>query len=417
MNTLTLAIRQLRRDLAAGEVRILLAALVLAVLAVSAVGFITDRAERALAIEANRLLGGDAMVRGDAPLDQALFAAADDNGLAHTQTIELRSMIRVGEAETARLQLGDLRAIGAGFPLRGRFRIALADGIEHDANGIPEPGTVWLSRAGADTLEARIGDVLALGEARFTLTALVMQEPDAVIDYFNVAPRVFLNLDDLASTGLMQEGSRARWRLVVAGEADAVERFTAAARAGLQRGQRVETIADARPEVRSALERAGRFLGLAALVAVTLAAIAVAMAARQYSQRHLSGVAVMRCLGAQQRTVTGIYLGELVLLGLLAGSIGVALAFVLQWAVGGWLAAMLKVSVPAASVWPGLRGMAVGLVVLLAFGAPPVLALRRVSALRVLRRDLGAVEPGAIAVSAAGLAGLAALVWWQADAG
>jgi len=142
-----------------------------------------------------------------------------------------------------------------------------------------------------------------------------------VIDYFNVAPKVFLNLDDLASTGLMQEGSRARWRLVVAGEAGAVERFIATARAGLQRGQRVETIADARPEVRSALERAGRFLGLAALVAVTLAAIAVAMAARQYSARHLQGVAVMRCLGAQQSTLVGIYLGELLLLGVLAGVI------------------------------------------------------------------------------------------------
>jgi len=92
----------------------------------------------------------------------------------------------------------------------------------------------------------------------------------------------------------------------------------------------------------------------------------------------------------------------------------VALAFALQWAVGGWLAAMLKTSIPAASVWPGVRGMAVGLVVLLAFGAPPVLALRRVSALRVLRRDLGEVEPSAVLVAAAGLAGLAALVWWQA---
>jgi len=122
----------------------------------------------------------------------------------------------------------------------------------------------------------------------------------------------------------------------------------------------------------------------------------------------------MRCLGAQQRTVTGIYLGELMLLGLLAGGVGVALAFALQWVVGGWLEAMLKVSVPAASIGPGLRGIAVGLVVLLAFAAPPVLALRRVSALRVLRRDLGAVEPGAVLVAAAGVSGLAALLWWQA---
>jgi len=411
---LTLAYRQLRRDFAAGEVRILLAALVLAVLAVSTVGFITDRAERTLAIEANHLLGGDAMVTGDTPLDEALLAAAHENGLAQTQTVGFRSMVRIGEAQSARLQLGDLRAVGKGFPLRGRFRITDADGVERDATGIPEPGAVWLSRSGAETLDARIGDVLTLGEARFTLTALVIQEPDAVIDYFNVAPKVFLNLDDLPSTGLMQEGSRARWRLIVAGQADAVERFIASAHAMLQRGQRVETIADARPEVRSALDRAGQFLGLAALIVVMLAAIAVAMAARQYSQRHLSDVAVMRCLGAQQRTVMGIYLGELTLLGFVAGGIGVALAFALQWAAGGWLAAMLNVSIPAASIWPGVRGMVVGLVVLLAFAAPPVLTLRRVPALRVLRRDLGVVEPSAVLVTAAGLGGLVALLWWQA---
>src|SRR5690606_20716866 len=167
--------------------------------------------------------------------------------------------------------------------------------------------------------------------------------PDASIDYFNVAPKAFLNLADLASTGLVQEGSRIRYRLVVAGDAAVVERFTATANTNLARGQRIETITDARPEVRSALDRAGRFLGLAALVSVVLAAVAVAMAARRHSERHLSGVAVMRCLGAQQRTLVGIHVGELLLLGLIACTVGIAIAFALQWSVAGWLGQALKV--------------------------------------------------------------------------
>lgn len=414
MRTLTLAWRQLRRDLAAGDIRILLSALVLAVVAVSAVGFVTDRAERALAMEANRLLGGDALVRGDAPVEGVVLEAAEAQGLQRTRTVELDSMIRVGEGADARLQLGDLRALGEGFPLRGVFRIVGADGTERDAASVPQPGTLWLSRAGAETLGARIGDDIGIGSRSFRLAALVAQEPDAAIDYFNVAPKAFLNLADLESTGLVQEGSRIRYRLVVAGEAAAVERFAAVARDNLGRGQRIETISDARPEVRSALDRAGRFLGLAALVSVILAAVAVAMAARRHSERHLSGVAVMRSLGAQQRTLVGIHVGELLLLGLIACTIGVAIAFALQWSIAGWLSQALKVDIPPASPWPALRGYGVGLVVLMAFGAPPVLALRRVPALRVLRRDLDGAEPSAWLVAAAGFGGLAALLWWQA---
>ena len=414
MRTARLAWTQLRRDLAAGEVRIMLAALVLAVVAVTAVGFVTDRAGRALAIEANRLLGGDAVLRSDSPIDGPAREAARAPGLQHADTVELDTMVRVGRGADAQLKLGELRAIGEGFPLRGEYRIAGADGVDRVARGVPAPGTLWMSRGGPDTLGARIGDSVGIGELELRLEALVLQEPDAALDYFNVAPKVFIHPGDLAATGLVQEGSRIRYRLVVAGDAAAVERFASVAKANLGRGQRIETITDARPEVRSALDRAGRFLGLAALVSVVLAAVAVAMAARRHSERHLSGVAVMRCLGAQQRTLVGIHVGELLLLGLIACSVGVAIAFVLQWSVAGWLAQALKVDIPPASLWPALRGYGVGLVVLLAFGAPPVLALRRVPALRVLRRDLDGAEPSAWIVALAGLGGLAGLLWWQA---
>jgi putative ABC transport system permease protein len=417
--TFTLAWRQLLRDLKSGDIRILLAALALAVFAVTAIGFVTDRAERALAIEANRLMGGDAVVRADAPITGLVRDAAKAPGLRHTETVELNSMIRVVRARSAQtdaesLRLGDLRALGAGFPLRGAFRVMDERGVERNAGAIPERGTVWMSRAGADTLGASIGDTVRLGDASLRLTALVAQEPDASMDYFNVAPKVFLNLSDLPATALVQEGSRVGYRLVVAGDAGPVERFVASARAALGRGQRLETIGQARPEIRSALDRAGRFLGLAAMVSVVLAAVAVAMAARRHSARHLSGAAVMRCLGASQRTLVGIHVGEMLLLGALASVIGIALAFVAQLALSDWLGRVLSLSIPPAGWLPALHGLGVGLVVLLAFGAPPVLALRRVSALRVLRRDLDATEPSAWLTAIAGIAGLGALLWWKA---
>lgn len=414
MNVGRLAWRQLRRDLVSGDIRILLAALVLAVIAVTAVGFVTDRAARALSQEANRLLGGDMVLRSDQPLPAMLSDAASSNGLRLSETRDLTSMLRIGEGNNERLQLGEVRALGKSYPLRGEFRIDIGDGVERVAEGTPEAGSAWLSRAGADRLGARIGDVVALGESRFRIAALVLQEPDAGVDYFSVAPKLFVSLDQLAATGLVQEGSRLRYRLAVAGDAPALSRFKRQVDVADVRGLRVETASDARPEIRSALDRAGRFLGLAALVSVVLAAVAVAMAARRHSERNLQAAAVMRCLGASQRTLVAIHVGELVLLGLLACGIGIAAAFLLQWGVGAWLATQLGVEIPPAAWLPAAEGLAVGMLVLLAFGAPPVLALRRVPALRVLRRDLDPTEPSAWLVAFAGLGGLAALLWWKA---
>jgi putative ABC transport system permease protein len=414
MNTLKLAWRQLRRDLNSGDIRILIAALMLAVVSVTAVGFITDRANRALLIEANRLMGGDAVVRGDAPITGAIRRASATPGLRSSEEISLDSMARIGEGDDAHLSLAELHALGPNFPLRGSFRLVDAHGVERDTATRPARGTVWLSRSGAGMLDATIGDIVHLGRSPLRITGLVAKEPNATLDYFNVSARVFMNTEDLPATGLVQQGSRVGYRLMVIGDASAVERFTTEAKASLARGQRLETAGQSNPEIRSALDRAGRFLGLAALVSVVLAAIAVAMAARRHSERHLSGAAVMRCLGASQRTLVGIHVGEMVLLGLMASGLGVAIAFVLQWAVGAWLAHLLKLSIPAAGWLPALQGWCVGMIVLLAFAAPPVLALRRVSALRVLRRDLDTTEPSAWLVAIAGLGGTAALLWWKA---
>ena len=406
-----MAWRQLRRDLAAGEIRILLAALLLAVMAVSAVGFLTDRAERGLAMEANRLLGGDAVLRADEPLSDSWRAAAAIPGLRQTETRGFPSMVRVGEA----LKLGDVRAIGAGFPLRGNFHVQMAaNAPEIIAHSIPARGSVWMSRAGAQALAAKIGDPVHVGASTLTLTALVTQEPDAALDVFSTGPKVFLNLADLPATGLEQEGSRITYRLIVAGEPSAVESFLATAKQHLGRGQRLETVADARPEIRSALDRAGRFLGLAALVSVVLAAVAVAMAARRHSARHLAGSAVMRCLGASQRTLVGIHVGELLMLGVIGSAVGVLCALALQSVAGAWLAQSLGLAIPPAGWRPAFEGFAVGLTVLFTFGVPPVLALRRVPALLVLRRDLDVGEPSAWVAGAVGLAGLAMLLWWKA---
>ena len=179
MNPLLLAWRQLRRDFASGDVRILFVALVLAVVAITSVGFVTERAERALAQEANRLLGGDVALRGDTPIDKTIRDAANAPGLRHADTLEFRSMLRVGEA----LQLGELRALDGHYPLRGEFRLVdRIGGPERGVQGGPARGTAWMSVAGAQTLNAKAGDTIRIGDADFRLAALIAVEPDAALD-------------------------------------------------------------------------------------------------------------------------------------------------------------------------------------------------------------------------------------------
>jgi putative ABC transport system permease protein len=411
MRWLRLAWRQTQRDLAAGEIRLMLMALMLAVMAVTAVGMITDRAETGLQQEANRLLGGDAALRADTPIPADVPAQAQALGLQHAQTASFPSMVQTGAA----VALADIRAVDARFPLRGEFEVQDGPGQDvRKTQGGPATGTLWLSADAARKLGVRLGEKVGVGNLQLRYAATLLREPDAALDYFNVAPKVLIAYADLDASGLVQNGSRIQYRMVVAGDAPAVKRFSAGLRAKLSRGQRLESADDARPEIRSALERADRFLSLAALVSLILAAVAIGLAARRHSARHLDASAVMRCLGASQGSIAFLQLGELFFLGLVGSGLGVAFAWLLQWGVGAWLSQAMGVVLPAAGWQPALAGFAVGFTVLTAFAVPPVLALRKVPALRVLRRDVPINEPSAWTVGLLGIGGLAALLWWKA---
>ena len=411
MKLIKLAWRQTWRDLAAGEIRLMLLALILAVMAVTAVGMITERAELGLQQEANRLLGGDAALRAATPIAASVSQRAEKLQLGVAQTASFPSMVQTGAA----VSLADIRAVDARYPLRGEFQIQRQANTEAErVQGGPETGTVWLSADAARKLGAAPGQSIGVGDAQLVYAATLLQEPDAAMDYFNVAPKVMIAFDDLPKTGLVQNGSRIQYRLVVAGDNAAVKQFVQQTRQQLTRGQRLESSEDARPEVRSALDRAGRFLSLAALVSLILAAVAIALAARRHSARHLDGSAVMRCLGASQSTIAALQLGELLFLGLVGSGIGIGLAWLLQAAVVSYLANAMGLALPPFGWQPVLAGFAIGFTVLTAFAVPPVLALRKVPALRVLRRDVPISEPSAWAVGLLGLSGLGAFLWWKA---
>ncbi len=418
MNVFTFALRMLRRDARAGELRLLVAALVVAIAALTAVGFFADRVSQALEREANQLLGADLLLIADHPWPPKMAADARERGLAVAETRTFPSMVTLGQGDGLRAQLAEIKAVSEGYPLRGSLRIAPErNAADSPAQGIPLPGTIWIDERLASALSAGAGDEISVGRKTLRVAAVLTLEPDRGVNFFSVAPRLLMNIVDLESTQLVQPGSRISYRLLLAGDLKSINALRTIVDKSLERGERIEDALNARPEIRRALERAQKFLGLSALLTVVLAAVAIALASRRYMQRHLDPCAVMRCLGATQGFLLRVYVGQFALLGVLSAVLGCAIGYLAHFALYAWLAQLLATALPQPGLMPALQGSVIGVLLLFGFSLPPLLQLKSVSTLRVLRREFskGALPPSRlIGGYALGFAALAGLMFWVA---
>ncbi|HWL28634.1 MAG TPA: FtsX-like permease family protein, partial [Burkholderiaceae bacterium] len=403
--------RALRRDWDSGELRLLILALVIAVAAVTSVGFLADRVGRALERDSAQMLGGDLALQADEPVPAAFIHQAETLGLDTALTLQFPSMAGKGEHN----QLVAIKAVSGKYPLRGQLRVSdAAAGGTIRTGEAPARGTVWVDPQVLGLLSASVGDTLTVGDADFRIAGIIVHEPDRGMQFVNVAPRVMLSQDDLPATGLVGTGSRVRYQLLAAGAPDPVLRYKGWLQDHMQRGQKLSTLETNRPEVQRALNRAHQFLVLVALLTVMIAAVAVALAARRFGVRHQDGIAIMRCLGASKRQLGMMLWVEFLLLALLASAAGSVLGYIVHEGLVSIVAAWLDTELPPASVLPALQGLVTGSLLLLGFALPPLAALRAVAPARVLRRDtaVGAVRrwPGRLL----GLASFFGLIVWIA---
>lgn len=412
IRTLKLAGRLLLRDWRAGELYLLALAIVIAVSSVTSVGFFTDRVRQVLEQQANELLGSDLLIASSEPIPADVIDAAQKSRLQVSLRVEFPSMVLAQDKN----QLASLKAVSENYPLRGSIKIASSTSAnEINAVGIPAPGTLWADAGLMRALNVGVGSVIQLGAADFKIAAILTSEPArAAGTVFIIAPTVIINATDLVKTQLIQPASRVRYNLLVAGDHTHIKSFRDLVEPKLKPGQRIEGIEDARPEIRNALERARQFLGLAALVSVMLAGVAIATATRRFITRHLDTCAIMRCFGAKQADVLWLFSLQIIALGLLAALLGCVLGYAGQWVLAEMLGPLVGAQLPTPSFRPVLFGMATGLLALLGFALPPLLHLRQVPTLRVLRRELGALPARSIGGYVLGLGALAILIVWQA---
>ena len=421
MAVLQAAWRSLWRDARAGELRLLLVAVCLGVAALSSVAFLANRLNAGLQRDAAQLLGGDAVVVSDQPPPDAFVQQARDAGLQVVSTLNFPTMARATQDKGGQSRLVALKAVNPGYPLRGRLQV-LQNEQAVDTRDIPAQGEVWVEAPLLEALALQVGDELLLGDGRLRVSRVLWAEPDRGAGFMNFAPRVMLNEQDLASTRLVQPASRITWRLAVVGPAAAVKAYTQWAEAQSKlpevRGVRIETLEAGRPEMRQTLDRAGKFLRLVALLAALLSAVAVALAARAFANRHLDDCAMLRVLGQSQRNIAWTYTLEFLAVGIVASLSGLCLGFGLHLVFVQLLAGLVETALPLPGWAPWGQGLGIGLTLMVAFGLPPVLQLASVPALRVIRRDVGRMQVASLSVLGLGLMGFAALLvsvsqdWW-----
>ncbi len=353
MTALRFALRGLRRDWRSGDLRLLAIALTLCVAAITAVGFFTERVEKALQRQGNLLLAADLVVESPEPLPTEFADHARSSGLETAQTLSFPSVV-MGSGSP---QLVQVKAVDAHYPLRGDLLLQDAvGGPTAAADGAPPGGRIWVEPRLVALLGAALGERVELGAVRFELERLVALEPDRGGNLFQLAPRVMMNRDDIPATGLVSPASRVQHRLLVAGTSAAVERFESWIRPRLPNTARVLTSADARPEFRAALEKGGRFLALASLICVLVAGAAIALSSRRLVERQASAVAIMRCLGASSRFLRNELSARLGLLLAVTTLLGSAAGFLAQWVLAALVGQWFSHDLPATGALPLLSG-------------------------------------------------------------
>ncbi len=401
------------RDWKSGELAVMGFALLVAVISLTAVGFFTSRVSATVNQQAGEVLAADLRLRSGRSIEPRYFEIGRQNGLQTAEVQSLPSVIFHGDTNA----LTTIRAVSATYPLRGRMKIADEPfGAARETNQIPGRGEVWVESRLLARLGAGIGTDLTIGALPLKVTQVLDYRPDQGSQFIDLAPSLILNLEDLPATELVQPGSRVNYVALFAGDPTQVVATKAALEAIKQPAERLVDISEASPQIRSAIDRAGRFLNLASLVSVLLAAVAVAMAARRYAARHLDSVALLKSMGASQRLVLQISVFELLLLAVAAAVIGTVIGYVAQEGIYLLLKDLVRGELPPPSMDAAWLGLVVSVAVLTGFALPPLLQLRFTPPARVLRKN---VEPPALRYSLVyGLAGgsiFLMLLWMARD--
>jgi putative ABC transport system permease protein len=407
MPELRFALRMFSRDWRSGELRILMLSLLVAIGGLTAITVVVDRIDRGMTRETSQILGADRVIRSPRPVADATLAHANEFGLDRSNSIRFGTMVVAGDE----FQLASVRAVDHRYPLAGNLRIAPQPSQPgQQVQGAPQSGNVWVSPRLLHALKISVNDRLVIGAQAFTVSGIIDIEPGRA-DFIDFAPSLIMPLSDVPATQVIQPGSRMSYRYDFAGSEDALAKFDQWSKTALDASERVVGAEENSPTIKSSLGRARSYLNLSGLLGLLLASVAIAIVSDRYTRRHFDHAALLRCIGVKQNRVLYIYCLILFIAAIIGTTLGIALGYVLQQLVVSFLADWLPEQIPPANAQAVGLGLAAGIMVVAGFALPGLLRIRRVTPMRILRKDLTPLPASAWLIMFSAFCALGLVMW------
>ena len=379
---LSQSLRLLHHELRRGELTIIFLAIVLAVATVFSLTGFSGQIKHAIVSNSTNTIGADRVLRMSSEVDSAILEKSQSLAIKSARKIETESMAFAGD----NMLLSELDAVSDTYPLRGELRVKTSlTQAESTVVNAPSPGSVWVEPSVLSRLNVEIGDIIEIGVAPLTIAGVVTDIPDRSYRAFIAGPTVILNIADMPKTELIQPGSRITYKYLFAGETDAIETFETWIKPQINETQRWYDAKAAQNRLSRILDTAEKFLSLASMLGIVLAAVAVAVASRRYGQRHQSTVSIFKALGASISHVRKLYCLHWTLLSCLSIATGLLLGYGLMLLGVNAIASYLSLADAPVTFKPFLTAIFTGLLCAIAFAIHPIMSLVKSSPLNVIR--------------------------------
>ncbi len=370
------------RHIRLAEFKLLFLGLLLAGMALSAVGLFTDRVEQAMEIRISTILGADGLIESARPLDDEYISLAEKFGLDVARSVSFMSMVITATGS----RLASVRAVSSNYPLRGEVLLRSIDGDDTSASvSAPLRGTAWGATQLVQDLKLKPASEIRLGNHLARFEREILLEPGGGASMLQLAPRMLIHIDDLEQTGLITPASRARFQLLVAGSKESLAAFGKALETRLKPDQSWRVADLRRAEVRNTIGRVVSYLRVAILLSVVLVIVVMALAAQGLWVWQVHEIALLRCLGQSHWQTLKSLIGVYMLVAILVSSVGIGLGYLLQHFAALIVQDVTHIALPLPTWLPIWLSMLMCIIVMAGVMMPILLAVKGVSTMALLR--------------------------------
>jgi len=365
-----------------GDLLILFLSIVLAVTSISSVGFLGDRLNSSMQMQASSILGADLVLRSASKIDSKYLDLAVANDLDSAEMSTFLSMIITDDDNL----LTSIKAVTASYPLRGELKIVDSQGAKIKHFGSPEPGNIWIERKVLETLELMELDKVSIGNKNFTIEGIIEDYPDRNSSFVGFYPVAIVNINDVDAMGVIQTGSRVVYRNLFSGTQDNLERFEKLLEE-IPANIRVQNALDVGDNLGEDIANSTTFFNLASLFTIIISVIASMMAVRRYASRNLLHTSLMKVFGASKLFILGHQIMQLTLVAIFASSLGLIFGYGLQHLLLSTLHGIINADLPPPSSRPVILGFITAAFVIFATASPYIKILSETEPIRILRND------------------------------